>query len=121
LAKKGEPKVFRKIIKICTGGVALCTNHWVFKLRAKVIASDLNAKEGVIMIRHGKGNRQRLVPLSDTLLNLLRQYWQQHKPDSVWVFPGLGKNKLVRVDYLSSLFRMANKSVKFVNWAAATA
>ncbi len=83
--------------------------------------TDLNAKEGVIMIRHGKGNRQRLVPLSETLLNLLRQYWQQHKPDSVWVFPGLGKNKLVRVDYLSSLFRMAKKSVKFVNWAAATA
>jgi site-specific recombinase XerD len=40
-----------------------------------------------IRITHGKGNKQRQVPLSPRLLSELRSYWKQYKPTSL-LFPG---------------------------------
>lgn len=49
--------------------------------------SDVNSERMVIHIRHGKGGRDRDVPLSETLLHTLRQYWCWMKPKT-WLFPG---------------------------------
>jgi site-specific recombinase XerD len=38
-------------------------------------------------VQHGKGRKDRLVMLSSTLLNLLREYWTAYRPPS-WLFPG---------------------------------
>lgn len=43
-------------------------------------ASDIDSKRMVINIRQSKGNKDRQVPLYDTLLKLLREYWIQYKP-----------------------------------------
>jgi len=42
--------------------------------------SDLNAKRGVIEVKHAKGSKERLVPLSPTLLGQLREYWKTERP-----------------------------------------
>lgn len=42
--------------------------------------SDIKSKEGLILIRHGKGNKDRVVQLSDKLLDLLRLYFVEYKP-----------------------------------------
>jgi len=49
--------------------------------------SDLNAKRGVIVVRHAKGGKQRLVPLSQTLLGQLREYWKAERPSAPYLFP----------------------------------
>jgi integrase/recombinase XerD len=41
----------------------------------------------VIHVRHGKGAKDRLVPLSQRLLQELRAYWRLYRP-SPWLFPG---------------------------------
>jgi integrase/recombinase XerD len=41
----------------------------------------------VLRVQQGKGQHDRYVRLSPTLLPLLRQYWQQEKPRP-WLFPG---------------------------------
>jgi site-specific recombinase XerD len=41
----------------------------------------------VIHVRHGKGAKDRLVPLSRRLLEELRAYWRLHRPRT-WLFPG---------------------------------
>ena len=41
----------------------------------------------LIHIQHGKGGRDRYVPLSPTLLETLRVYWRWMKPKT-WLFPG---------------------------------
>ena len=41
----------------------------------------------VIHIREGKGGKDRYVPLSEGLLERLRLYWKQYRPDP-WLFPG---------------------------------
>jgi len=49
--------------------------------------SDIDSARMVIHIRQGKGNKDRLVPLSQRLLDDLRRYWKQYRP-TTWLFPG---------------------------------
>jgi integrase/recombinase XerD len=49
--------------------------------------ADLDSARRVVLVRQGKGRKDRLVPLSDRLLGELRLYWRQHRPPT-WLFPG---------------------------------
>jgi integrase/recombinase XerD len=42
--------------------------------------ADIDSKRGFIIIRAGKGNKDRLVPLSMVLLEKLRTYYKSYKP-----------------------------------------
>jgi len=57
---------------------------------AQLKVADVDSQRMVIHIRHGKGGHDRDVPLSEKLLEALRQYWRWMKPKT-WLFPGLAK------------------------------
>ncbi len=48
---------------------------------------DIDSRSMLIHIQHGKGGRDRYVPLSAILLETLRVYWRWMKPKT-WLFPG---------------------------------
>src|SRR5205823_6667365 len=48
---------------------------------------DIDSRRMVVHVRHGKGAKDRLVPLSARLLQELRVYWQRYRPQT-WLFPG---------------------------------
>jgi integrase/recombinase XerD len=50
--------------------------------------ADIDSPRMVLHIRHGKGKKDRLVPLSQRLLDALRAYWQESRP-AIWLFPGV--------------------------------
>jgi integrase/recombinase XerD len=59
--------------------------------------TDLNSERMVIFVRQGKRHKDRLVPLSTSLLDLLRAYWKIMRPTD-WLFPGrAGEHLSVRV------------------------
>jgi integrase/recombinase XerD len=64
---------------------------------------DVDSRRMLVHIRHGKGARDRYVPLSEVLLEQLRCYWRQVRPPSSWLFPGqspenpLGKAAIQRL------------------------
>jgi integrase/recombinase XerD len=47
---------------------------------------DVDAGRKMLHVRHGKGNKDRYVPLPDGTLVMLRQWWKMHR-HSVWLFP----------------------------------
>jgi Site-specific recombinase XerD len=42
--------------------------------------TDIDSKRNVINIRHAKGDKDRIVPLSEKILSLLRDYFKQYRP-----------------------------------------
>ncbi len=49
--------------------------------------SDIDSKRMLVMVRQGKGRKDRLTPLSQRLLDELRAYWRKRQPRP-WLFPG---------------------------------
>lgn len=47
---------------------------------------DIEAVHQVIRVRHGKGGRERLVPLNRRLYSALRAYWAHERPTQPWLF-----------------------------------
>ena len=47
---------------------------------------DIDATQQVIHVRHAKGGRERLVPLSRRLVVALRTYWMHERPTHPWLF-----------------------------------
>lgn len=48
---------------------------------------NVDSRRMVIHIRHGKGAKDRYVPLSAALLDHLRLYWREYRPPTI-LFPG---------------------------------
>jgi integrase/recombinase XerD len=51
--------------------------------------TDVDSRRMVVHVRQGKGQKDRLVPLSARLLEELRAYWREYRPAD-WLFPGKG-------------------------------
>jgi site-specific recombinase XerD len=53
---------------------------------------DIDSDRMMVHVRHGKGARDRYVPLPECTLKMLRQYWCTHR-NPVWLFPtAIGTN-----------------------------
>jgi integrase/recombinase XerD len=70
---------------------AALTTAYAAGLRASEVAGlrveDVDSDRGVILVRHGKGAKDRNVMLSPQLLGILRTYWRLARPKT-FLFPG---------------------------------
>ena len=51
---------------------------------------DIDSARMLVHVRHGKGAKDRYVPLPQRTLELLRQYWKTHR-HPLWLFPAPGR------------------------------
>jgi len=57
-------------------------------------ASDVDSRRMCIFIRHAKGKKDRIVPLSPVILVMLREYWNAYHPQKDgYLFPGQVKDE----------------------------
>jgi integrase/recombinase XerD len=54
---------------------------------AKLKVTDIDSKRMMVRVQQGKGRKDRYSILSQTALELLRQYWRQYRPKE-WLFEG---------------------------------
>lgn len=73
---------------------------------------DIDSTRMVIHIRQGKGLKERLVPLSARLLEILRAYWRQQRP-AIWLFPGLIPGRPLSDGSVSRWFQAVVKRAGF--------
>jgi len=55
--------------------------------------ADIDSARQMIHVRHGKGAKDRYVPLPQRTLQLLRDYWKTHR-NQVLLFPAEGRNHI---------------------------
>ena len=55
---------------------------------------DIDSERMLIRVRSGKGQKDRYVPLSKLLLEVLRTYWEFTRPTK-WLFPGRKSNHFI--------------------------
>jgi integrase/recombinase XerD len=67
---------------------------------------DLDSKRMVILVRGGKGGRDRYTMLSERLLVFLRDYWRKTRPQG-WLFPSRAGTQHVTPDAVRLVFRSA--------------
>jgi len=63
---------------------------------------DIDSKRMIINIRQAKGRKDRVVPLSENVLNMLREYFKEHKPKT-YLFNGQFDIKYSATTTFSSL------------------
>jgi integrase/recombinase XerD len=53
----------------------------------KLIPTDVDAKRKVLIIRQAKGRKDRIAPLPDMIIDMLRVYYREYRPIK-WLFEG---------------------------------
>ena len=66
--------------------------------------ADIDSARMVVHVRQGKGAKDRLVPLSQRLLDELRAYWRQYRPRT-WLFPGASADRPMTASNVQRLFQ----------------
>jgi integrase/recombinase XerD len=67
---------------------------------------DIDSDRMMIHVEEGKGGRDRKAMLSPGLLDLLRDYWRESRPDG-WLFPGLPRVNPISPRQLNRAFASA--------------
>jgi site-specific recombinase XerD len=52
---------------------------------------DIDKDRKLVHVHRGKGAKDRYVPLPDSTLSMLREYWKTHR-NATWIFPALGRD-----------------------------
>lgn len=68
--------------------------------------NDIDSKRGLVIIRRAKGRKDRIVPLSNKMLTLLRDYFTACKPKN-WLFEGQGGKGQYDERSLASVLKQA--------------
>jgi integrase/recombinase XerD len=55
--------------------------------------ADIDSGRMVVHVRHGKGGKDRYVPLPQHTLEMLREYWKTHR-NGKWLFPAEGRKHI---------------------------
>ena len=68
--------------------------------------TDIDSKRKLVIIRQSKGKKDRVVPLSEKILPILRQYYKLYKP-AIWLFEGQNKGEQYSAKSLENVFKQA--------------
>ena len=68
--------------------------------------TDIDRKRNMLTIRNAKGRKDRVVPISDKVIEMLEEYYKLYKP-KVWLFEGQVEGQQYNEQSLQSVFKQA--------------
>jgi integrase/recombinase XerD len=105
---RAAPTSQHRVAMLCMYGAGLRIAE-VSRLKA----NDIDSERGVLVVRAGKGNKDRQTVLPDRLLSNLRQWWRSDRPTGggAWLFPSRqAKSGHVTTGHIYNGFRTALKT-----------
>ncbi len=96
-----QSPVYRTLL-FCAYGAGLRVSE-----ACNLCVGDIDSKRMVIIVRNGKGGRDRYAMLSPVLLESLRAYYRQVRPPQPYLFQGKVAGKPVPVAGVQTALRMA--------------
>ncbi|GIV37171.1 MAG: integrase [Cyclobacteriaceae bacterium] len=72
--------------------------------------TDIDSKRHLLIIRNSKGKKDRVVPISDKLIELLRSYYKNYRP-KIWLFEGQKSGEQYSETSLQKVLQNAVKTV----------
>jgi site-specific recombinase XerD len=85
---EGAPTPFARVMFETAYGCGLRASE-VCALKA----DDIDSKHRLVHVRHGKGDKPRVVMLGDRLLAVLRDHWRFYRVPGPWLFPRRGRTQ----------------------------
>jgi integrase/recombinase XerD len=67
---------------------------------------DIDSRRGVLLIKQSKGKKDRIVPVSEKLVEILRDYYRRYKPDK-YLFEGQVKGEQYSASSLQKVLKDA--------------
>jgi integrase/recombinase XerD len=83
-------------------------------------AEHIDSERMLLHVELGKGQKPRVVPLSEVLLALLRAYWRNDRPkvkDSPWLFPSTNRTKPLHVTTIEKACQQARAAARITKHA----
>lgn len=82
--------------------------------------ADVDSKRKLLIIRQSKGKKDRITPISEKIIELLREYFKIYKPNT-WLFEGQNANEKYSETSLQkvlkqSLQKVGNKKPVTLHW-----
>ncbi|MBU0695316.1 MAG: site-specific integrase [Bacteroidetes bacterium] len=74
-------------------------------------ANDIDSERKLVIIRQAKGKKDRIAPLSDLILTMLRDYYKMYKPIN-WLFEGQEAGEKYSEKSLQSILKQALEKAK---------
>jgi integrase/recombinase XerD len=73
--------------------------------------NHIDSNRGLLMIKEAKGKKDRIAPISDKMIGLLREYYIAYKP-ALWLFEGQNKGEQYSAESLQSILKQALTKTK---------
>jgi integrase/recombinase XerD len=70
----------------------------------------IESQRGLLIIKEAKGKKDRIVPFSEKMLKLLREYYKMYKPE-IWLFEGQIKGQQYTAESLQNVLKQALEKV----------
>lgn len=78
---------------------------------ANLRVTDIDSERMVILVRQGKGKKDRILPLSPIVLSILRQYWLLEHPRDL-LFPGHKPGRPITVSSMQKVCKRAAEAAR---------
>ena len=75
--------------------------------------ADVDSKRGILLIKQAKGKKDRIAPISEKIIELLRQYYKSYKPQT-WLFEGQTKGKQYSEKSLENVLKQALQKANII-------
>lgn len=106
IISKEEVKILLEGIKNKKHKTALSLIYGLGLRRSELLnlrIQDIDSKRKIVLIHNSKGQKDRSLPLPDKLLQLLRSYYKEYKPE-YWLIEGAKKGEKYTASSLRNIF-----------------